>query len=228
MKLKRIAKIIIFAFTVFAAVIVYNAIIIYRFSLQDETQTADCAIVAGAGIMGNRPSPVFQARLDHAVQLYRQGVVRALVLTGGYSPGAPTSDAAVARHYVLVKGVPADAVFIEERSTVTRENIRYARQILVEQQWRTALLVSDPLHMRRMKSIACDSGIDGKSSPTPFTRYRSRLSQARFLLSESLYYSGYRLWGLLPQEPGKHRDHRDAHNVKPNADPHHIGLLNKP
>ncbi len=48
---------------------------------------------------------------------------------------------------------------------MTRENIRYAKQILLQQQWRTALLVSDPLHMLRLKTIAQDNGIDSRSSP---------------------------------------------------------------
>ncbi|WP_330998773.1 YdcF family protein [Intestinirhabdus alba] len=187
-------KFIIIPFAAFTAVIIYHAIAIYQFSQQDETQPADCAIVAGAGVTESRPSPVFQARLDHAVRLYQQRLVRALVLTGGYAPGAAESDAAAARRYVLAKGVPADAVFIEERSTVTRENIRYARLILLQQRWRTALLVSDPLHMLRLKRIANDSGIDGRSSPTPFTRYQSWLPKARFLLRESFYYSTYRLF----------------------------------
>ncbi|KAA9673971.1 YdcF family protein, partial [Escherichia coli] len=139
-----------------ATVFIHNAIAIFQFSQQNQTRVADCAIVAGAGVSGKTPSPVFQARLDHAIWLYQQHIVRALVLTGGYGAGATVSDAAIARQYVLEKGIPAKAIFIEERSTVTRENIRYAKQILRQQQWRTALLVSDPLHMLRLKTIAQD------------------------------------------------------------------------
>lgn len=108
-----------------------------------------------------------------------------MVLTGGYGAGATVSDAAIARQYVLEKGIPAKAIFIEERSTVTRENIRYAKQILRQQQWRTALLVSDPLHMLRLKTIAQDNGIDSRSSPTRSTRYKSWWAQTRFLLRET-------------------------------------------
>ncbi len=68
---------------------------------------------------------------------------------------------------------------------MTRENIRYAKQILRQQQWRTALLVSDPLHMLRLKTIAQDNGIDSRSSPTRSTRYKSRWAKTRFLLRET-------------------------------------------
>ncbi|EAQ0897839.1 YdcF family protein [Salmonella enterica] len=81
---------------------------------------------------------------------------------------------------------------------MTRENIRYAKQILRQQQWRTALLVSDPLHMLRLKTIAQDNGIDSRSSPTRSTRYKSWWAQTRFLLRETFYYSGYRLLRYMP------------------------------
>ncbi|MFA1285702.1 YdcF family protein [Citrobacter sp. Ct235] len=189
--MQHIVRVVTFLIVVIAAVFTWNAVVIYQFSLEDETRPADCAIVAGAGVDGGRPSPVFEARLNHAIWLYQQGLVRALVLTGGYSAGASASDAAIARQYVLGKGVPARAIFIEEHSTITRENIRYAKQILLRQRWHTALLVSDPLHMRRLKTLAEDDGIESWSSPTSSTRYQTWLAQARFLLRESFYYSGY-------------------------------------
>ena len=176
----------------------WNAVAIYQFSQEDQTRPADCAIVAGAGVSGEQPSPVFAARLDHAIWLYQQGLVHALVLTGGYSAGASVSDAAIARQYVLEKGVPARAIFIEERSTVTHENIRYAKDILLRQQWQTALLVSDPLHMLRLKTLAEDYNIESWSSPTSSTRYQTWLAQARFLVRESFYYSGYQILRHIP------------------------------
>ncbi|BAT33805.1 YdcF family protein [Escherichia albertii] len=175
-----------------------HSLAIYQFSQRDETQNANCAIVAGAGIRGTQPSPVFQARLDHAIWLYQQGFVKALVLTGGYSDGASVSDAAVAKNYVQGKGVPGNAVYIEEHSKITRENIRYAKVILEQQHWQTALLVSDPLHMLRLKTIAQDLGIKSWSSPTTTSRYQSRKAQLHFLLRESFYYSGYRILRLMP------------------------------
>lgn len=72
------------------------------------------------------------------------------------------------------------------------------REYLLELRWRTALLVSDPLHMLRLKTIAQDNGIDSRSSPTRSTRYKSRWAQTRFLLREAFYYSGYRLLRYMP------------------------------
>lgn len=198
MKIQRTLKIAFWIVGLLGAVFIYNAIAIYRFSQEDQTRIADCAIVAGASVTGERPSPVFQARLDHALWLYQHELTKALILTGGYSRGSTVSDAAIARRYLVENGVPDRAIFIEEHSTVTHENILYAKQILKQQQWRTALLVSDPLHMLRLKMMAHDSDIESWSSPTQTSRYQSGWTKAQFLLRESFYYSGYRIYRLLP------------------------------
>lgn len=197
MKLSKKTKII---FAVVFVLIIGNFISassIYLFSLKDETQQADCAIVAGASVKGNEPSPVFQARLDHAVTLYRQGMTHTIILTGGYSPEQPFSDAAITRNYLRRQGIPASQILIEEKSTVTRENLRYAKELMITNNLKDALLVSDPLHMKRLISIAERMDITAYSSPTPTTRYRSVKSRSYFLLSESYYYSLWLISGLF-------------------------------
>lgn len=201
MKIKGAGKWILLGLVTAAFVIIYNAIAIYRFSQQDQTRKADCAIVAGAGINKKSPSPVFTARLDHAIWLYQEGKVNSLILTGGLSNGATESDAAIARNYLLNRGVPESVIFIDEQSTVTRENIHNAKIIMTRQNMQTALLVSDPLHMLRMRLIAHDNDIVSWSSPTTTSRYRSWQTQLPFLLRESFYYTGYRILRYLPRIP---------------------------
>lgn len=201
MKIKGAGKWILLGLVTAAFVIVYNAIAIYRFSQQDQTRKADCAIVAGAGITEKSPSPVFTARLDHAMWLYQEGKVNSLILTGGRSNGASESDAAIARHYLLNRGVPEAVIFIDEQSTVTRENIHNAKIIMARQHMQTALLVSDPLHMLRMRLIAYDNDMVSWSSPTTTSRYRSWQTQLPFLLREAFYYTGYRILRYLPAFP---------------------------
>ncbi|HAT2609401.1 TPA: YdcF family protein [Kluyvera intermedia] len=201
MKIRGAGKWILLGLVTAAFVIVYNAIAIYSFSQQDQTRKADCAIVAGAGITEKSPSPVFTARLDHAMWLYQEGKVNSLILTGGRSNGASESDAAIARHYLLNRGVPEAVIFIDEQSTVTRENIHNAKIIMARQHMQTALLVSDPLHMLRMRLIAYDNDMVSWSSPTTTSRYRSWQTQLPFLLREAFYYTGYRILRYLPAIP---------------------------
>src|SRR5690554_4496308 len=56
---------------------------IYAYGFARDSGAADAAIVLGAAEYNNRPSPVFKERIEHAIHLYRQGRIRAIVFTGG-------------------------------------------------------------------------------------------------------------------------------------------------
>ena len=150
--------------------------------------TADAAVVLGAAVWGDEPSPVFAARLDHAVDLYRAGRVRRLLLTGGAAPGA-RPESTVGRAYVVARGVPAAAVEVEDRSRTTWENLACLRDTLggpprPGRALPSVLVVSDPYHLRRAVSMARDLGFDARPAPTPTTRYRSWRSRGPFLARE--------------------------------------------
>ena len=133
---------------------------------RDEQRPADAIVVLGAAQYDGRPSPVFKARLDHAVELWHQGLAKAFVVTGGKLPGDRTTEAAVARKYALDHGVPADAIFGEDEAHNTLESLQSVAGELRSRQMRTAIFVSDPTHMLRVLRIAQDLGIEGYGSPT--------------------------------------------------------------
>lgn len=157
---------------------------------------ADVAIVLGAAVWGTEPSPVFAARIDHAVALYRGGRVRRLVFTGGVGAGNRDAEAEVARRRAIAAGVPEDRIAVETRSTITYENLREARALLPADPAPRVLIVSDPLHMRRAVTMARDLGMNAHPAPTPASRYRSWRSKAPFLGREVFFYSLY-LFGRL-------------------------------
>lgn len=147
---------------------------------------ADVAIVLGAATDGGNPSPVFEERLRHAVDLYHRSRVGRLLVTGGKAEGAPLSEAEVGRNWVVAQGVPADAVLIETESHTTRENLFNSSALLGDQVGK-ALVVSDPLHMRRAMWMAKAAGLDALPSPTPTTRYQTLGTQLPMLLREVGY-----------------------------------------
>jgi uncharacterized SAM-binding protein YcdF (DUF218 family) len=133
---------------------------------RDERHRADAIVVLGAAQYDGRPSPVFKARLDHAVDLWHQGLAEAFVVTGGKLPGDRTTEAAVARKYAIDHGVPADAIFGEDRAHNTLESLNSVADELRSRDMRSAVFVSDPTHMLRVLRIAQDLGIEGYGSPT--------------------------------------------------------------
>ena len=133
----------------------------------DEQRAADAIVVLGAAQYDGQPSPVFEARLEHAVALWHQGLASAFVVTGGKLPGDRTTEAAVAREYAIANGVPAEAIFGEDRAHNTLSSLSAVAAELRARDMKSAIFVSDPTHMLRVLRIADDLGIEAYGSPTP-------------------------------------------------------------
>jgi len=168
---------------------------IVSFGEADHSRPSDCAIVLGAAAYGSKPSPVFAERINHAVALYQAGTVKYLLFTGGSVIEADQAESAVARSHAIAAGVPAAAIFTESRSRTTAQNLIEAKEVMREQGLKTAVIVSDPLHLKRAASMAGNLGIDAVTSPTPTSRYRTWKVKAGFLMREVFYLHGYWLTG---------------------------------
>ena len=164
---------------------------------RDQAAPADAIIVLGAAAYDAKPSPVFEERIRHGIDLYQRGLARKLIFTGGYGGGgARFSESQVARRYALRQGVPDKAILIESASRNTQENLRQAVLLMQANELHSAIIVSDPLHMSRALRISRELGIDALGSPTPTTRFRSVSTRWRFLLSE-VYFFHRDLWARL-------------------------------
>lgn len=160
------------------------------------TERGATAIVLGAAVIGDAPSPVFAARLDHAVTLYREKRVERILVTGGRSPEDGVSEAAAGASYLAARGIPAGAILREDRSRTTRQNLDNAAAMLVDAAGQPVLIVSDPLHMRRAMAMADATGLKAQPSPTPSTRYRTLATQIPFLAREVWFIHAHWLLGI--------------------------------
>ena len=183
-----------------AAVLLYSLLCagsIVLYADRDDRAPADCIIVLGAGTNGTTPNAVFRERLNHAVTLYEAGYADTILLTGGYSPGNERSDAAIAGQYLIELGIPAEAILLEERSTITQENLQFAKEIMDSHNLSTCILVSDPLHMKRSMMMAKDYEIEAFPSSTPTTRYQTWRTKLPFLARETFFYVGYQIYRIF-------------------------------
>lgn len=188
------ALLLLLAVVLVAAVYaVATAFSVVSYSHLDKAQPADAAVVLGAGTSDGKVSPVFRERINHAIDLYESGTVKHIIMTGGTGDGNTVSDAFAAKQYAVSQGVPESRILTEEKSTITEENLEYTKAIMDGRRLDSALIVSDPLHMKRAMIMADDYGITAFSSPTPSTMYRSPKTKFPFLLREIFFYIGYRI-----------------------------------
>ena len=197
-KSRHIILKILLALVILAAVYIgKNVYDICVFSTVDEACRADVAIILGAAVYGDEPSPVYRERINHGVTLYREGYVDQLIVTGGSPDDSEKTEAAVAKEYLVSQGIPAEDILTEDQSSITQENLENAKVIMDGNHLETAVIVSDPLHMKRAMLLAEDAGITAYSSPTPTTRYISMRTKIPFLARETFYYIGYQWYRLF-------------------------------
>lgn len=184
-----------------AALIAYMAIRIDAQGSRDEQQPAGAIVVLGAAQFNGTPGGVFEARLQHAVELYKQGVAPYLVVTGGKLPGDRTTEGATARQWAIDHGVPARAILGEYEGRSTLESLEAVAGIFRDKGIRSAVFVSDRTHMLRVLRMATDLGIVSFGSPTrtsPTDLETARRTQAMVHEIGGLlayYVGGGRLFG---------------------------------
>lgn len=147
-------------------------------------RTADVAVVLGAAVRGDDPSPVFAGRIEHAVSLLEARAVEALVLTGGRPAGAPVAESEVARQYARSLGVDDSRILVEHHSTTTWTNLVEAAAVVEAAGYRSMLIVSDPLHMSRAMCMARKLALDAAPAPTARTGTRAPMGRVYMLARE--------------------------------------------
>ena len=174
-----------------------TGVCVWNYADTDETRQADVAIVLGAAVEDNAPTPVFRERINHGIWLYKNGYVPYLIFTGGIGADDSLSEAYVAKEYARSMGVPEEVIFIEEFSLITEENMENAKVIMEETGFETALIVSDPLHMKRAMVMAQDYGITAYSSPTRTSMYKSLQTKLPFWARETVMLIGYEIVSIF-------------------------------
>jgi uncharacterized SAM-binding protein YcdF (DUF218 family) len=139
---------------------------VYLFGRVDEARPVDAIVVLGAAQYDGRPSPVLGARLDHAIDLYGRGYADRLILTGGVGVGDTVSEAAVGQRYAMRAGIDGEAILLERSGLSSEESMVAVTRLMRSHELGSAVLVSDPFHMLRLKLLSRQVGVRGFTSPT--------------------------------------------------------------
>jgi len=165
---------------------------VWQVARGDDRATADVVLVLGAAQYAGTPSKVLEARLRHAKNLYDEGVAPYIVTTGGNQPGDTYTEATAGVRWLTEHGVPEDHVIPVGEGNDTLGSLEAAADVIHDRGWQSVVIVSDPWHSLRARTMASDVGLDARTSPThsgPIVQ--TRQTQIRYIMYETaalLYY----------------------------------------
>ena len=136
-------------------------------STVDEVQPADVIVVLGAAEYRGKPSPVLQARLNHALFLYLEGMAPRILTTGGKGGDPTYSEGEVSHAYLSLHGVPSEAILVESEGESTVRSITAAAEIMRLMNLKSCVVVSDGYHIYRVKKMLQRMGMKAYGSPRP-------------------------------------------------------------
>ncbi|GGP42147.1 YdcF family protein [Saccharothrix coeruleofusca] len=192
-RLRRVVqRVVLGGIAVAVLVVGGTAFRVWQVAREDDRTHADMAIVLGAAQYNGVPSDVLAARLEHARRLFAQGVVGYIATTGGRQPGDNYTEGQAGRIWLEERGVPADRIIEVGEGSDTLGSIRAVAAKAREKSLETAVIVSDPWHSLRARTMAEDEGLDAWTSPTRSgPNVQTRATQLFYIRRETgglLYY----------------------------------------
>jgi uncharacterized SAM-binding protein YcdF (DUF218 family) len=173
-----------------------TALAIWWTARQDARPASDAIVVLGSAQYNGVPSSIFEARLEHALELYEEDVAPVIVTVGGKADGDEFSEAEAGREYLVKAGVPDGALLAVQEGVDTLESMRAVASEFDGHGWSSAVLVTDPWHAMRAERMAEDAGLEASSSPTrQGPAVQTRTTQFKYILRETAAYLLYRVTG---------------------------------
>lgn len=169
---------------------------VWQVARGDDRDGTDVILVLGAAQYAGTPSKVLEARLEHAKNLYDEGVAPYIVTTGGNQPGDTYTEASAGVRWLTEHGVPENKIIPVGEGNDTLGSLKAAASTIHDRGWESVVIVSDPWHSLRARTMASDVGLEAQTSPThsgPIVQ--TRQTQIRYIVYETaalLYYRATR------------------------------------
>jgi uncharacterized SAM-binding protein YcdF (DUF218 family) len=182
-----------------AAMLIWLAAIcvgIVRESSRQEIHPADAIVVFGAAEYSGRPSPVYRARLDHAFDLFEQGVAPVVITTGGAAADPSFSEGGVGHDYLMHRGIPDSSLIEETHGSDTAQSAERIGVIMRANHLHSCVAVSDAYHVFRIRKLLEHEGMQVYVSPRPDSRPHSLWQRGEAVLREAISYMVWRVQGL--------------------------------
>jgi len=161
---------------------------IVRASTEQEIRPADAIVVFGAAEYSGHPSPVLRARLDHAFDLFQQGVAKVVITTGGAAADPSFSEGGVGHDYLMHRGIPDASLIAETQSKDTAQSAQRVAVIMRTNHMSSCVAVSDAYHVFRIRKLLEHEGVQVYVAPRPDSRPHSLRERSKAVLREAVSY----------------------------------------
>ena len=125
----------------------------------------------GAAQYDGTPSPMLEARLAHALELYNAGYASRIAVTGGKQSGDRFTEAATSRRWLKDRGVPVENIFGEATGRSTWESLQNLSPVLREQGMQRVIISTSAWHVQRsvltLRELGFTTIASGAPSSTP-------------------------------------------------------------
>lgn len=116
----------------------------------------DCILVLGAGIWGDKPSPMLEDRLLQGIELYKKGVAPKIIMSGDHGR-EEYDEVNVMKQFAIDKGVPSEDIFMDHAGFSTYESMYRAKEIF---ECKKIVVVTQKYHLYRSLYIGKKLGIE--------------------------------------------------------------------
>jgi uncharacterized SAM-binding protein YcdF (DUF218 family) len=164
---------------------------------EEQIHSADAIVVFGAAEYSGRPSPVYRARLDHAFDLFRQGLAPVVITTGGAAADPSFSEGGVGHDYLMIRGIPDSSLIAETQGTDTAQSAERVAVILRANHMGSCVAVSDAYHVFRIRKLLQHENVQVYIVPRPDSRPHSAWQRAEAVAREAMSYLVWRLQMMM-------------------------------
>jgi uncharacterized SAM-binding protein YcdF (DUF218 family) len=189
--LLRVIALLVAALAVFLTI---TGIRIAREGSRQELHPADAIVVFGAAEYSGHPSPVLRARLDHAFELFHEGLAPVIITTGGAADDPTFSEGGVGHDYLMRHGVPEKSLIAETQGSDTAQSAVRIAVIMRTNGLHSCIAVSDAYHVFRIKRLLEHEGIGPVyEAPRPGSHPHSVIQRFYAVLREACSYLVWKL-----------------------------------
>ncbi len=154
-----------FLLAIGALIYLFSLFYIGTHVLIDNAKKSDAIVVLGARVKVDETySPCLYYRVDHAIELYREGEAKKVIMSGDGGPKMP-NQAKGMEEIALKLGLNKEAILLEGKSKTTYENLVFTKELMQKNNLKSVIIVSDPYHLPRASLVAKKLGMNATVSP---------------------------------------------------------------